>query len=129
MKRNVLSILLLACLLLMGCSGGNNNQDVKVDADNINQEVKSENTAIETTLSTGTFYVGEDIPAGRYIITSCESGTMSVSNSDDHSGLSAHLNPDGGGDRKGVVSVTYELVDGQEIQINGMDEVYFTPKE
>ncbi|SES91770.1 hypothetical protein SAMN05216389_103176 [Oceanobacillus limi] len=83
-------------------------------------------SATETTLNTGTFVVGSDIPAGRYVITGEGSGNLFIYDE----GGSAVVNEilDSSGDF-GVPSVTTDIEDGQEIEISGLNSVTFTPAD
>ena len=84
----------------------------------------------EVTLFTGEWVVGEDIKAGRYVITTDEgeSGNFFIKESPDGSsreneilGVSAI--------GSGVSSITTYLKDGEVIEISGLNNVYFTPKD
>ena len=83
--------------------------------------------ATQTELSTGTFSVGRDIPAGRYIITtsSREAGNFTISRSGRllvNEILSDRVD-------FGVSSITVDILDWDTITISGLDRVDFTPAE
>ncbi|MCL2401966.1 MAG: copper amine oxidase N-terminal domain-containing protein [Oscillospiraceae bacterium] len=71
-------------------------------------------------LHTGTFTVGQDIPAGRYVITVEGSGNFIVHNADER----LHVNEVLG---RGVASVTADFGNGYQIRISGIERVIFTP--
>lgn len=79
-----------------------------------------------TTLGTGTFTVGPDVPVGRYAITAKagESGNLSASSSDNPLAINAILGDAGG---LGVPSVTSTLTKGETLTISGLSAVAFTP--
>jgi hypothetical protein len=82
-------------------------------------------TANEITLGTGTFYVGKDINAGRYVVsTTNNGGNFFVT---DPSGISS-VNEILGTDPSYVNNITIDLVNGQNIKISGLQSVKFTPK-
>ncbi|MCL2399175.1 MAG: hypothetical protein FWC91_05435 [Defluviitaleaceae bacterium] len=81
-------------------------------------------TINSTRLSTGTFIVGQDIPAGRYIVTGEGSGNFFVRN-EGRSFVNEILND--GTSTPGVPSVTIDLENNQEIEIRGMRGAFFTP--
>jgi hypothetical protein len=82
--------------------------------------------AVLTSLYTGTFVVGEDIPAGRYTITGSGSGNLFIY----ENGI-PFINEILMGSRSdfdlGVPSVTVDIKDGNEIEISGINNVIFTP--
>lgn len=78
-----------------------------------------------TVLNPGNFVVGTDIPQGRYVITSNESGNLFINSKDGESYINEIL----GGGELGVESVTTDITEGDTIEISGMDEVTFTPAE
>ncbi len=127
MKR-LFAVFLILCMSIMVMSCGTTNTPPSQE-----QETKQEaNTAVETILGAGTFYVGEDIPAGRYVITPGEKvsesrrGIIEVYNEgEDDYDMSEMLDPTG---KIGVSAITYDLIGGQKIIISSMDEVLFTPK-
>ncbi|MCB5367022.1 hypothetical protein [Collinsella aerofaciens] len=79
------------------------------------------------TLGAGKFKVGEDIPAGKYVVsTQAQSGNFVVY---DNLGL-AEVNEILGTDTGFAVNnVTVDLKKGQTIEISGINSVLFTPKE
>lgn len=125
MKKSVLVVFALCvAVLAFGCGSTPAPSDQKQQ-----EQQKEENTAVETTLGAGEWYVGEDIPPGRYVITppDDQSGNIGVCDKgDDYPSKSEILNPFG---TNGVKSVTYDLEEGQKIEIRSMDAVLFTPKE
>lgn len=88
-------------------------------------ETRDNSSANETTLSTGKFVVGEDIPAGRYVCTSDSSGNFIVTNKN---GLPI-INEILGNDDLGVSKVTSDFKDGEKIEISGIKNVHFAPAE
>ena len=125
MRQAVLAVLILCIsLFAWGCGSAPSANDQKQQ-----EQAQQESTAVETTLGAGEWYVGEDIPPGRYVITppDDQSGNIGVCNKDDdYPSKSEILNPFG---TNGVKSVTYDLEEGQKIEIRSMDAVLFTPKE
>ncbi|KYD04278.1 MULTISPECIES: bZIP transcription factor [Anoxybacillaceae] len=100
------------------------------DADGQQQNTSKEETKQETektvTLGTGTFYVGEDIKAGRYIVsTKGQSGNFVVLN---ELGV-PEVNEILGTDSMAVNNITVSLKEGQEIRIMSLNQVTFTPKK
>jgi hypothetical protein len=79
------------------------------------------------TLFSGTFIVGQDIPAGRYVITGDDSGNFIIRNNDNRLVVNEILNVTGGSNAHGVPSVTVDINDGYEIEIRGISNVFFTP--
>lgn len=119
--KKIVSIVMIICLsfVLYGCGG---NDAAKTATPQLTEEKV---TAVETTLGAGNFYVGEDIEPGRYVITSTKEGKIAVYNKGkDYAEVRERLNG-----TNGVESVTYDLIDGQKIEITQMDEVLFTPYE
>jgi hypothetical protein len=80
-------------------------------------------TTVSTTLTTGYWIVGLDIPAGRYTATPAEgqSGNFFVRGTDGYSTVNEIL-----GGSHGVPNITVNLTDGQEIEIRGISSVSFT---
>jgi hypothetical protein len=76
------------------------------------------------TLYAGTFIVGQDIGAGRYVATTTpgSSGNFIVSGADSVNEIL------GQNDIGGVPSVTTDLTDGDVITISGLGQVTMTPK-
>ena len=101
------------------------NKNVKKEEPVKENETRDNSSAKETTLSTGKFIVGEDIPAGRYICTSDSSGNFIVT---DKNGLPI-INEILGNDDLGVSKVTADFKDGEKIEISGIKNVHFTPAE
>jgi len=79
------------------------------------------------TLHTGTFTVGEDLPAGRFVVTSQGSGNFFVRNTEGRLVVNEILNNAGGPGRHGVVNVTTDFGVGYQIEIRGMARAIFTP--
>lgn len=91
-----------------------------------NEEMSRNNTqAVRTTLNTGKFEVGQDIPEGRYVITGDGSGNLFIYDENDVPYVNEIL---GGGDI-GVDSVTTDIKEGDKIEISGINNVTFTPAE
>ena len=74
-----------------------------------------------TNLYAGTFVVGPDIPAGRYVATAPAggSGNFMVEGTDTYNGIL-------GGDY-GTPNITVTLTDGDKITISGLDQVTMAP--
>jgi hypothetical protein len=74
-------------------------------------------------LSTGTWTVGQDIGAGRYVATpgAGQSGNFTVSGADSYNEILGGSTADGG-----VPSVTVSLTNGDVIQVSGMSQVTMT---
>jgi PBP1b-binding outer membrane lipoprotein LpoB len=126
MKKKLWVALILGLALLAAGCGNNPAQDTS-DKQQEQQVQKEENTAVETTLGAGEWYVGEDIPAGRYIITSVKGANITVYDDEDSpSDLNEILDTNG---KIGVESITYTLKDKQIIKISNGEDVLFTPKE
>ena len=86
-----------------------------------------DNSSAELTmLFSGTFTVGTDIPPGRYVITSDDSGNIFI-RSGGRTTMSAILNPYAIERDFGVPSLTANLGYGYEIEIAGINNVTFTP--
>lgn len=81
-------------------------------------------THTATNLYAGTFTVGQDVGAGRYVVTpgSGESGNFIVSGNNSYNEIL-------GGDSSmgGVPKLTVDLSDGDHIEISGLSQVLFTP--
>jgi len=88
-------------------------------------EERDNSSAEETTLNAGTFEVGSDVPAGRYVITGDGNGNFFVYDGE-MPVVNEILDPSG---EFGVTSVTTDLEDGQEVEISGINAVTFTPAE
>ena len=125
MRKAVLAVLIL-CIssFAWGCGSAPSANDQKQQ-----EQAQQESTAVETTLGAGEWHVGEDIPPGRYTITSQEpdGGNVAIYNEgEDFATDSTIIDPDG---NIGVKSWTYELESGQKIKISNTDAILFTPKE
>jgi len=79
------------------------------------------------TLTTGTFTVGQDIPAGRYVITGLGHGNFVIRNADNRLHINEILNDMQGTSTQGVPSVTTDLGAGYTIEIRGLQGAVFTP--
>lgn len=90
-----------------------------------NTLTRDNSLAVLTTLNTGKFTVGTDIPAGRYVITGAGSGNLFINN---ESSL-AYVNEILGGGDIGVDSVTTDIKKGDTIEVSGMNQATFTPAE
>jgi len=89
-------------------------------------EEEPEQTAEPVTLGAGTFYVGEDVNPGRYVVsTESMVGNFVVY---EESGMPT-TNEMLGTQEMAVDELTVDLEEGQEIEIMGLDEVNFEPKE
>ena len=124
MKKSVLMALILCvALLTWGCGGQPASEEPKRQE----QTQKEENTAVETTLGAGEWYVGEDIPPGRYVISSQDGGNIAIYDDENSSSdVNEILDPDGD---VGVQTLTYTLKHNQIIKISNANTVLFTPKE
>lgn len=80
--------------------------------------------AVLTTLNTGNFMVGPDIPEGRYTITGSGSGNIVVYSDDGDLEVNEILGSD-----IGVKNITTDLEEGDTIEISGLKEATFTPYE
>ena len=125
MKKSVLVVFALCVTMLaFGCGSTSAPSDQKQQ-----EQQKEENTAVETTLGAGEWYVGEDILPGRYVITSPNpnGGNIAVyDEGEDSAKDSTIIDPDGD---IGVKSWTYELEAGQKVKISNTDNMLFMPKE
>ena len=74
------------------------------------------------TLTTGEWFGGDDVPAGRWIITGTGSGNFVIWRN-----TNLRVNEILGGGTFGVVSVTTDIAEGDEITISGLSNVTFTP--
>ncbi|MGD7008258.1 hypothetical protein [Metabacillus sp. 84] len=73
--------------------------------------------------TTGNYFVGEDIFPGRYVITTDDNhGLLFIS---DYLGNSKEMKALG---KNSMNNLTVDLQGGDEIEINGLDNVTFTPK-
>lgn len=126
MKKKLWVALILGLAILAAGCGSKPAQEVSGEQQE-QQTQKEENTAVETTLGAGEWYVGEDIPAGRYIITTPKGGNIAIFNKDDEAADYRGILDSS--EKVGVKSITYTLTDGQKIEISNMEDVLFTPKE
>lgn len=86
--------------------------------------IRNNSSAKLTTLSAGTYIVGQNIPAGRYVIKSDGgSGNFVVLNNQDPV-VNEILDPTG---QNGVTSITTTLTNGEQIQISDINQTTFTP--
>lgn len=92
----------------------------------ITQREADFNNLEEVELFTGTWTVGTDVPEGRYQITGDGSGNLFVRDNEGYSVVNEILD---NSLTYGVSSVTVDLIDGQEIEISGINTVWFTPYE
>ena len=138
MKRKVLLSMILAILFMF-------TSIMAINASEISEKFDGElmatrllpaptTTHVETptisyTLFNGTFIVGQDIPAGRYVITSenGDSGNFVIYNTDGRSVINEILHDPTGSRTNGVPSITVDIYDGYEIKISGINNVTFTP--
>ena len=134
----ILLALTVLIIIIATTSGGDNDSDSVAgqppEAGNLAPEVpetpevvgptRDNSMAVQTTLFTGTFMVGQDIPEGRYVITADGFGNFFVYDGELPI-VNALLN-DGEGDF-GVPSLTIYLHEGNEIEISGINNVTFTP--
>ncbi|HEV2402760.1 MAG TPA: TM2 domain-containing protein [Candidatus Saccharimonadales bacterium] len=79
-----------------------------------------------TSLYTGTFTVGQDIGAGRYVVTPAagQSGNFVVSGTDSYNEILGNAGAAGG-----VPSLTVTLTDGDIISISSLGQATFTPSK
>lgn len=104
---------------------GQQNEEI-VEDNMADKELSRDNaSAVLTTLNTGKFEVGTDIPEGRYVITGDGSGNIFVYDENDVPYVNEIL---GGGDF-GVESVTTDIKTGDKVEISGISNVMFTPAE
>lgn len=126
MRRSV-SIVLVLCMAMLAVGCG--TAPAPNDQEQQGQSQEDGNTAVETTLGAGEWYVGEDIPPGRYVITPPDDQSGNIAIYDEEDGpadIREILNPFG---TQGVKSLTYTLKEGQIIKLKSMENVLFTPKE
>src|SRR5690625_2559301 len=84
----------------------------------------------ETTLESGTHEVGNDVPAGRYVITADTGiGNLFITNEEDMTVLSTTLHGEEEAQDYGSGKVIAFLEEGQSIEIDGLENVNFTPHE
>lgn len=122
MKKGLL--ILSSLLILSGASPilaqNNNITDIIEQCEKDFEELEA------VDLFTGTWMVGTDVPAGRFVITGEGSGNFFVRDKSGYSVVNEILDDS---ENWGVSSVTFDLEDGQEIEISGLNNVYFTPYE
>ena len=124
-KKSWVFLILGLALLAAGC--GNNPAQDASGKQQEQQVQKEENTAVETTLGAGEWYVGEDIQSGRYVITSQKIGNITLYDADkDYPSKTEIIDPAG---KNGVKNLTWSFTDGQKIEISNMEDVLFTPKK
>lgn len=141
-KGKVLSLLFISSIVLAACGS---EQEAANEADSeepasteMEKEESEENEeesadAAETvegavTLNDGTVTVGEDLPAGRYLITGKEVGNFTIENNEDRNYSTLEiLENEEEGLGMGVPNLTLDLIEGQDIQLEGMEETTFTP--
>ncbi|MCL2491130.1 MAG: hypothetical protein FWF36_10530 [Propionibacteriaceae bacterium] len=89
---------------------------------------RDNSSAVAATLGAGTFTVGTDLQPGRYVITpgQGQQGNISVTSATDPLKVNEILGTAYG---IGVPSVTTDLAQGDQVQIQGMSGVVFTPAE
>lgn len=117
--RKLFAVFLILCMSVAAAACG------ATDASPTQEQ--EANTAVETTLGAGEWYVGDDIPAGRYVVSSNKRAFIAIYNEDeDFSDYYATVDPE---DEEEIKSFTYELKDGQKIEISHSDDVLFTPKD
>lgn len=129
--------LIVAVVVIGMGSGSGGDSSTETDKNDSNKKTVTENkkedksktrdnsSAKETTLSAGTFYVGEDITAGRYVCSGDSSGNFFLY---DKSGM-PQVNEILGGTEFGVTTVTTDLEEGQKIEIKSINNVLFKPAE
>lgn len=102
-------------------------QNDKTGQDGIVEEerFRENSAAVLTTLNTGKYKVGTDLPEGRYRITGDGSGNFFVYDTNDV----PYVNEILGGGGFGVESVTTNLKTGETIEISGINKATFTPAE
>ncbi|MBC2167804.1 hypothetical protein HCB26_14600 [Listeria booriae] len=136
----VWAIIIIVVIVAANIGGGDDSKEstaTKETTKATTQEIKKESspsknktpkkklpypeTAVQTTLGAGTFSIGDDIKEGRYTIhTNESSGNIS-------SGMG--LNEILGADSSIAVNdVVTTFKDGEELQIQGLNNVTFTPK-
>ncbi|MBY0756498.1 hypothetical protein K5V21_13690 [Clostridium sardiniense] len=104
----------------------NTSNNKKEEPKNEKTEGRDNSTAKETTLSTGTFDVGSDIPEGRYVCKSLDGSGNFVVNKGGVPVVNDILDPTG---KDGVKTVTCDLTKGESIQISSINKVRFTPAQ
>lgn len=127
MTKKLLAVLLIGVSIMsVGCSSEAIGSEEEVDQPLEKTIVTSDPSSTkETKIGTGTFYVGEDVAAGRYVCTTRGDGNLSI-----YDGQVAvvdeiidYTNP------AGVTSVTLDLYEGQKIEVSGLNELILTPAQ
>lgn len=103
-----------------------------MDAEEESEESSGAQGAMSDTLSgvknleDGQYVVGEDVPAGRYVITGQEPGNLMIENNENrNTSIMETLNDED--IDMGVPSVTVDLAEGDEMELMGMELTTFTP--
>lgn len=133
---------LIVIIIIIGAIGSGGKSDKSTSSKSDNSVSKSEtnstnnkkeepksrdnSTAKETSLSTGTFEVGKDIPEGRYVCKSAGGSGNFIVNKDGVPVINDILDPNG---ENGVKTVTCDLSAGETIQISNINKVKFTPAQ
>lgn len=103
-----------------------------VDTEEESEESSGAQGAMSDTLSgvrnleDGQYVVGEDVPAGRYVITGQEPGNLMIENNENrNTSIMETLNDED--IDMGVPSATVDLTEGDEIELMGLELTTFTP--
>lgn len=117
-------------LILGACSApeetSSSSEPAKVEKKEEKKE-KPKQEAKAADLGSGTFYVGEDIVAGRYVVSTEED--MGNFNIFPKKALDMGTVEILGADESVAVNnITVDLKDGDEIEIGGLNKVHFEPK-
>lgn len=104
----------------------NNSKKITESSKKETPKTRDNSNAKETTLNTGTFTAGKDLPIGRYICTPTSGSGNFIVTENDIPVINEIL---GGTENLGTPSVTDDFKDGQKIQISGLKGVKFTPAE
>lgn len=109
-----------------GSSKNVNDKEKDVGEQDVTQQMTRDNaSAVETSLFSGKWTVGTDIPMGRYVVTTLSgSGNFSVN---PEVNLKVNEILTSSSDNFGVTSITCDLEQGDTIEISGLDDVKFTP--
>jgi len=113
-------------------SGTQSEDETQPPSDNQTTEpdlsIRDNSSAELTTLFSGIFFVGQDIPEGRYVITGNGQGNIFISRAGEFMLFINEILCDGSARYSlGVPSITADLIEGDEIEISGISEVIFTP--
>lgn len=140
MKKHLVIILSLLLLIALGGCGDSTADNSVETATNVeeSQPEKSEKQAmyedfvassVKTTLFSGKWTVGKDIPKGKYIITTASgTGNFFIYNGDDFPLTNEILCVAGDEDDSfGVSKISTYLNEGETIEISGLNEVLFSP--